>query len=298
MKKVSIIVPIYNAQQHISNCLTSIINQDYKNLEIILVDDGSTDNSFRICEGYAEKDSRIRLIYQENMGPGSARNHGIDCATSEFITFVDSDDFLEKNYVSSLVNQQQKFDSDISISFYKIFDDESYHLVMDPVPGDTKYDGIYEPNELLDIFSRTIPMEDSVPWNKLYKISLFKHIRYPEHQVTGEDTFTTWRLMLFANRVSFQNIITYNYRVHRKDSITGKTSDFVKYYGNVKAIEEKIAVINQIGLDTSYMYRFYKECLENLYNLSLKTGNYDMLKNIAFKLKMINNYHKRKKNNK
>lgn len=149
MRKVSVIVPVYNVQGYIADCLTSIINQDYPNLEIIIVDDGSTDDLLRICEEYAEKDCRVRVIYENNSGPGAARNRGIDCVTSDFLTFVDSDDILENNYISSLVAQQEKYNSDIAITSYKKFDNGEYHLIMNPAPGEKKYDGVYTPDKLL-----------------------------------------------------------------------------------------------------------------------------------------------------
>lgn len=297
MKKVSVIVPVYNVEKYISDCIRSIVNQDYSNLEIIIVDDGSTDGSLKICKKYAETDSRIKFFHKQNEGAGAARNFGIDCATSDFITFVDGDDILESDYVSSLVAQQEKFNSDVAITFYKNFYDNEYFLIMNPVPGDTKYDGVYFPIKLLGILSFTAPIEDSVPWNKLYKKSLFDNIRYPEHFTICEDSYTTWRLILLARQVSFENIITYNYRSQRKDSIMAANSNCDKYYEIIKTLEEKITITTEARLDASYTYGFYNECLEQLYDIALKAGNFDAFKSAAFKLQMINKYRNRKKNN-
>ena len=103
-KKISVIVPVYRAEKYIENCIASIVNQTYKNLEIILVDDGSPDNCPKICDAWAKKDDRIVVIHKENGGVSSARNKGLDVATGDYITFVDSDDFIEDDMLSSLFN--------------------------------------------------------------------------------------------------------------------------------------------------------------------------------------------------
>ena len=102
MKKISIIIPIYNAERHLEKCLKSVIEQTYKNLEIILVNDGSTDMSKKICEEYQKKDLRIVLLNQSNMGPAETRNRGLSIATGEYISFIDSDDYIDKDFYNEL----------------------------------------------------------------------------------------------------------------------------------------------------------------------------------------------------
>ena len=102
---ISVIVPVYNVEEYLPKCLESIINQTYKNLEIILVDDGSTDNSGIICEDYAEKDKRIKVVHQTNLGISAARNAGLDLCSGDYITFVDSDDYIECDEIEVLVDQ-------------------------------------------------------------------------------------------------------------------------------------------------------------------------------------------------
>ena len=123
MKKISIIVPIYNSETYLRRCLISLINQKYNNLEIILVNDGSTDNSLSICKEYEKKDSRIKLINQLNKGVAHTRNIGLDVATGDYITFVDSDDFIDKNMYSELI---ENIDScDIAVCRYVILKNDS-----------------------------------------------------------------------------------------------------------------------------------------------------------------------------
>ena len=106
--KVSIIVPVYNVEKYIEKCVNSICQQDYENLQVILIDDGSKDNSGRICDKFSEIDSRIVVLHQNNSGVSVARNNGLDVAEGKYIGFVDSDDYLEKDYISTLVQEMEK----------------------------------------------------------------------------------------------------------------------------------------------------------------------------------------------
>lgn len=298
VKRVSVIVSVHNIQDYVSDCIRSIVDQDYSNLEIILVDDGSTDRSLKICENFAAKDPRIRVIYEESRGAGAARNHGVDCSTGDYITFIDGDDIVENNYVSTLVEQKEKFKSDIAITFNKEFYKDTYYVLLDPAPSDEKYDGIYSPVEWLKTFFPTRNSAYNSACMKLYDRSLFNTIKYPEPHIVLEDAFTTWKLILSAKRISFQNILTYNYRKNRPDSITtnGENSSF--HYSDVKVLEEKIATMNASGLDTSYMYGYYKKCLQLLNSTALKAGDYQTAKSTQLKIQLISKYDERKEKSK
>ena len=122
MELISIIVPVYKAEKYLSECIDSIISQTYENFELILIDDGSPDNSGKICDEYAEKDKRIKVIHKENAGVSSARNIGLDNASGEYIAFIDSDDFVDKQYLEKLHCNLKHNDADISLcrlSYYK-----------------------------------------------------------------------------------------------------------------------------------------------------------------------------------
>ena len=112
---ISIIIPVYRVEKYLEECLNSVINQTYANLEIILIDDGSPDRCGQICDEYAKKDERIEVIHQENQGVSNARNHGIEMAKGKYITFIDSDDYLEQDYIKYLYDEITKFNADISI---------------------------------------------------------------------------------------------------------------------------------------------------------------------------------------
>lgn len=122
-KKVTIIIPVYNVEKYLSRCLNNVINQTYSNIEIILVNDGATDNSQVICEEYKKKDDRIKLLVKENGGLSDARNYGIPYATGDYIAFIDSDDMIHTSYIEYLLNLIEKYNGDISICGYQSFYD-------------------------------------------------------------------------------------------------------------------------------------------------------------------------------
>ena len=121
---ISVLVAVYNVEDFLGRCLDSIINQTYKNIEIIIIDDGSTDNSKKICEDFASLDSRIKLLHIKNMGLSYVRNFGIELAKGKYISFVDGDDYLENDYIETLYNNLIKYNADLSCcSYYRVFDD-------------------------------------------------------------------------------------------------------------------------------------------------------------------------------
>ena len=131
MKSVSIIVPIYNAQIYLEKCISSILSQSYKDFELILVDDGSKDESGKICDKWQKKDERIVVIHQENQGVSSARNEGLKRASGTFITFADADDIMKQNYLEVLVNEQDKSNADFVVAAFawdKRFNRKSYQF--------------------------------------------------------------------------------------------------------------------------------------------------------------------------
>lgn len=167
---LSVIVPIYNTAAYLSKCLDSIIGQTYSNLEIILVDDGSPDNSGEICDEYAQKDARIRVIHQPNKGLSGARNSGLDMATGEYIAFADSDDYMKPTMYEKLISAAVKENADMVIDdFYMILESglSRKHNGLDNSTPQTK---------IKDMFLR-----DKLPsyvWNKIYRKHLFDHIRF------------------------------------------------------------------------------------------------------------------------
>ncbi|HDT8136026.1 TPA: glycosyltransferase family 2 protein, partial [Enterococcus faecalis] len=190
MKLVSVVIPVYNVEKYVEKCLDSVINQTYQNLEIIIVNDGSTDNSLSVCQKKKLSDSRIKLINKENGGLSSARNAGIECAQGEFICFIDSDDWIELDYIEVLLNGMENTNVDISvIQMIKVKD---FNKIAFQSESQTKWDIFERETAMRELFSSNLIGYSAN--NKLYRISLFKSIRYPEGMLMG-DKGTTYRLI-------------------------------------------------------------------------------------------------------
>lgn len=213
MDKISVIVPIYNCANYLDNCLKSIVNQTYKNLEIILVNDGSTDESLKICYDFQSKDERIKIVNQPNKGTSAAKNKGIDIASGKYISFIDADDWLaDTTALQTLFNMLKDTNSDVSVANFAKFDENTQsfkiHIFTDKHPVK-----ILSPH---DWFKNEYANKDDIgqcfytPWGKLFKLSLFRNIRFPKSMV-NEDDLTLWKLYLLANQISYSNNPLYVY---------------------------------------------------------------------------------------
>ena len=198
-KKVSVIVPIYNAAPYLTKCLDSIVNQTYKNLEIILVNDGSTDNSAEIINQYAQRDNRILVITQENRGLGPARNSGIDQATGDLIAFIDSDDWLELTAYEECVALQEEYDCDFVSYGWKECDADG-NLVPGKTPTCTDEMLITDKDDII----RRFMVRDGIhlaAWDKLIKREMFDDLRFPDNRLLSEDILPMYILANKANSV-------------------------------------------------------------------------------------------------
>lgn len=208
--KISVIVPIHNVDKYLSKCINSILNQSFKNLEIILINDGSSDNSADICEYFAKKDRRIVLFHQSYQGVAEARNRGLDLASGEFIGFVDSDDWIEHDMFEFLYLNLINNNVDITICNYKSVDTDGSLLYCD------------KKNKLLmnnpAALEHYLTDNQNYLWNRLYKRHLFAGVRFPKNRVF-EDVFIGYRLIEQANNILILPECKYYYVSH-KDSIT------------------------------------------------------------------------------
>ena len=222
---ISVIVPVYNVEKYLPKCVDSILGQTYENLEIILVEDGTKDNSGAICDAYAAKDSRIRVIHKENGGLSSARNAGMDIARGDYFGFVDSDDWIEPKMYETLLNLAEKYHADLVCgSRYDVAE----------ATGERTLGLHHEKEEALssmDLLGRVFTWDgcDSAAWDKLYRRHLFDDIRYPLGMYS-EDIAIFYKLMEKANRVALCPEPLYNYH-HRENSITtAKLSEKTFHY--------------------------------------------------------------------
>lgn len=203
---ISIIIPVYNTEKYLEECLLSVQTQDYKNIEVIIIDDGSRDNSAAICKAFTEKDSRFRYFYQENSGVSAARNRALEMAKGELITFVDSDDCVKP---------------DMYTSMYKIMSETSSDVVI--TSAEAIVNGVWQGEaasvevELLDTKSSIIEMHKSekfagAVWNKLIRRETLDGVEFSSDIAIGEDFLFCWQVLLRSRQVAFSNNRKYGYR--------------------------------------------------------------------------------------
>ena len=214
MEKVSVLVPIYNAEKYIGRCIESILNQTYKELEIVLIEDGSKDNSLNIIKEYGKKDKRIKIIPIENNGVADARNKAVENATGEYLTFVDSDDYIEKDYIETLYNNLQKYKADIAVC-------NCTNIIEETNKQSYKSFGITEVKQ----YNNLEAVESLFYYNyfrhspcgKLYKKKVWDNIRFPLGK-NYEDLAILYKLFLNSEKVIYIPEQKYNY-VIRQGSI-------------------------------------------------------------------------------
>ena len=203
---IIVVVPVYNVERYVSKCIDSIIKQTYSNFELILIDDGSPDNSGKICDEYAKIDNRIRVIHQENKGLAEVRNVGIKESKGDFLQFVDSDDWIEPDTLEICINIADKYDADI-VCFRAI---KAYLDGREVHTSGKKY-GIRimdMPEALSNVFFSKFV--DVISWNKLIRTSLLHEITYPRG-ILYEDMFTTYKIIAKASKVACTDKELYHY---------------------------------------------------------------------------------------
>lgn len=252
---ISIIVPIYNVEKYLPKCIESIINQTYTDLEILLIDDGSTDNSGLICDKYASIDNRIKVIHKKNGGVSSARNIGLNEANGNYIAFVDSDDYIEKNMYEKMISIINKYNVDIVSCNYNHVNEK-----IEPFFKLDKDEYINNKTKLIeDIFQ--YKNYDMILFNKLYKKYIWKNIRFPLGINLAEDLMMLYPTINLANTFYCLKETLYN-KVTRENGLTNskKINDYIN---NVLAYEDFLLKVKQNK--TLDYKRIYKSCSEGLF---------------------------------
>ena len=286
---ISVIVPIYNTEKYLVECVESIRKQTYSNIEIILVDAGSTDASIEICDEFAEKDSRVRVFHKENEGVAVARNFGIQHSNGQYVVIVDSDDVAVDKMIEVLYTQIKENDADIAVGNYYIYDESDgnfYYYITD----DDYCVEVLSSQELID------RQAGAWKWNstafmlttfKLYKKVLFNDVSFT-HGRRFDDEASTHRLFLRSKKTVFVNDNVYLYR-RRSGSIMRSKFDLSWASDLVEVFSKKISDLVLAGLDVSVMrIRFvnllkdYKQTLED--HQLTDTEEY---KDICFRLKLF-----------
>ena len=286
---ISIIVPIYNVEKYLRQCLDSVLNQTYQNFECLLINDGSPDNSAGICKEYVDKDARFHYFEKENGGLASARNFGIKYSKGKYITFIDSDDWVESDYLEVLHSKIKEYNTDFVISSYKKFDmdEDCFYL---HIWDQDYYERIWTSQELLSQLPNLENYDGSytVSWGKLFKRSLFDEILFNEQRKFGEDFECSFKLYLSMTSCLYIHKALYNYRLH-SESMLGQVVterqlmddieirvgrlpylivrgiDSSPYISNLKSfIQYRINEKEKVGLENSNAIQMYQEILRNL----------------------------------
>lgn len=234
---VSVIVPVYNVEDYIDACLESIVNQTYKDIEVILINDGSTDFSGKKCIGWCERDSRIRCINQANGGLGPARNRGMEQSHGEFLVFIDSDDWVDPDYIQQLYDCISKNDADMCICDYYIYDNEDKSV--SPHISETRWDCLQKNEKDLLLSGTNWSM-----WIKMYRRSLFTRYGIKIPNVIYEDLAVYPALLFAADKVCFIEKPLYYYRSKRVGSIMNTSSEIACM---MTAVQECTRILKEKG---------------------------------------------------
>ena len=298
MQKISIIVPVYNVEKYLHQCVDSIISQTYTNTEIILVDDGSPDNCGKICDEYAQKDNRIKVIHKPNGGLSEARNFGIEVATGDWLMFIDSDDYIENNMIEKLYNIAVQEDAQIALCGVVSFD-ETHEWVSDFLRVEP---GIFRGIDILKQDCISTPF--IIPCNKIFKKTIFDDIRFYVGRIHEDEMIAPYFLDKCKKLVAIKDLM-YHYRqlpssishtidAKRLDWIFSLYNRFFYYKNHIELKDYSSKVLKDYFwyLDKYYFiaqpqknsaWRF-KECRKNTVNL---LPYYLSLKDISIKEKIM-----------
>lgn len=214
--KISVIVPVYNVEKYLHRCIDSILSQTFKDFELLLIDDGSPDNCGKICDEYAQQDNRVRVFHKPNGGVSSARNLGLDNARGEWIAFVDSDDYVEVDYLDELVSYSRRYDVDyvLTLNTIKEYTNDSCLIL--------------QPSNYSDLFSLYRILKYGSPWAKLFKNELIKslNLRFNTNIHMGEDAMFGLHYLMGTKNIAIIQSNRYIYDQSRPDSLTKITNSY------------------------------------------------------------------------
>ena len=259
--KITVIVPVYNVENYLRKCLDSIIAQTYKNIEIVVVNDGSTDASGEICKEFAEIDHRIIYIEQENAGLSAARNTGLENMSGDYVTFVDSDDWIEQDYVETLYKKIVEYQADIAVGNYYSFN-ESEGMFYFHILGDSYYEKVYDNVSIFENLYESQEMKSFAlisAWGKLYKVGLFEQLRFDIGKL-GEDGYLNQKIYLLAEKIVYIHKGIYSYRIRNNSLSRTWTEKWM--HALVDAMSERITLLANLGYPLEKHLAIYRQMLE------------------------------------
>ena len=259
--KITVIVPVYNVESYLRKCLDSIIAQTYKNIEIVVVNDGSTDASGEICKEFAEIDHRIIYIEQENAGLSAARNTGLENMSGDFVTFVDSDDWIEQDYLETLYKKIVEYQADIAVGNYYSFN-ESEGMFYFHILGDSYYEKVYDNVSIFENLYESQEMKSFAlisAWGKLYNAGLFEQLRFDIGKL-GEDGYLNQKIYLLAEKIVYIHKGIYSYRIRNNSLSRTWTEKWM--HALVDAMSERITLLANLGYPLEKHLAIYRQMLE------------------------------------
>lgn len=271
MKIISVIVPVYNVEKYIKHSLDSIINQTYKYLEIILIDDGSTDKSGIICDEYSKIDKRIKVIHKNNQGAAIAKNVGLDNMTGEYFIFVDSDDYLDLKMIETLVYHLENTGSDIVECGFV-----NHYVNKNVVRKVCENEEVLSNKDYLIMFTKQ--WSCSLLWNKLYKAHLTKNIRFKKEKRCIDDEFYTYKVVSNANKICRITDCLYFYR-KRKSSVMNNSRN-----GYQISNDKVLFILERYNYIIEYFPELKNYFLDNLVNYYLILSKNQFLKKEDYQL--------------
>lgn len=286
--KISVIVPVYKVEQYIHRCIDSILSQSFTDFELILVNDGSPDNCGKICDEYAQKDSRVRVFHKPNGGVSSARNLGLDNAKGEWVAFIDSDDYIDVDYLAELISYTQKYETD-------------YVVTLNTIKEYTKENRlVIYPDDYGQLFSCYNFHNNGHPWGKLYKTEIIKniHLRFNICVHLGEDAMFALQYLLETRNVVLISSNKYCYETKRLDSLTKTLNSYESELAGkkefdriVNEIKEKLDLNDEAIAKLEDSQRYYIErTLASIMRLTSRKDRLQKINNLDLTL-----YYKYKK---
>ena len=256
-KLVSIIIPVYNVEKYLAECIESVLRQTYQNIEILLIADGSPDNSGKICDKYAKKDSRVRVIHKQNGGVSSARNVGLEQANGEYITFVDGDDFIAKSYIEELYKTLENANADLSFCKYDHYNGLGFEEIKEGFPTNLVVDK--NDQSFIDFFCRFFTNKNNFCGSScrvLYKKSVLQDLSFNENVKISEDLLFLLQAIFNAKKLVFLDKALYHYRVAQGSACHSYKKNFLKsqaeLHSGIKVIFEQIENQKTIKLFNTY----------------------------------------------
>lgn len=289
-EKVLVIVPVYNTNQYLDACVESILNQTYSNLQLLLINDGSTDDTGKRCEDFARQDKRVIVHHKPNGGVADARNYALNIARhldADYYLFVDHDDWIDPKHIADLYQMLKETHTDIAICNFTIFNTDK-KVYLSHIQSSDFFQKVYSiPEWFENQYNSRFNLSQcfTVPWGSLYKKSLFHNIVYPVGRRV-EDDYTTYKVYLNAQSISFMNQASY---IHRKSnqSIT-QTSSVIDTFP-ISSIEERIAILSSRQMNIKRELDAYRYRLNLHATAYLEMGNIDKYKETLLKLQLLQN---------